>query len=162
MFRFSIRQGFFIFWAMIGLCFGLAATTFAQHPADEKEIGSRSHNPYSLNVRLNSRAIHPPKELIKHMVVLKGIQAARPRVGPPPQAAILEDDERRRVAILSTDDTGMITTYLLEDLDLEPHLPEVAQCTKNRHCAEDRMATMGGLGCIAICMKEIIEKLLLD
>ena len=147
---------------MTGLGLGLAATTLAQYPADDKKAGSLSQNPYSLNVRLSSRGIHPPKELIKHVVALKGIQAARPRVGPPPQAAILEDDERRRVAILSTDDTGMITTYLLEDLDLEPHLPEVAQCTQDRHCAEDRMATMGGLGCIAICMKDVIETLLLE
>ena len=139
----------------------MAATTFAQHPADDREGRSRSHNPYSLNVRLSSRGIHPPQELIKHIVALQGIQAARPRVGPPPRAAILEDDERRRVAILSIDNTGLITTYVLEDLDVEPHLPEVAQCTKNRHCAEDRMATMGGLGCVAICMKEVIETLLL-
>ena len=147
---------------MIECGLGIVSTTLAQHPAENKEARSRSQNPYSLNVRLSSRVIHPPKELIKHIIALKGIQAARPRVGPPPQAAILEDDERRRVAILSTDDTGMITTYVLEDLDLEPHLPEVAQCTQARHCAEDRMATMGGLGCIAICMKDVIETLLLE
>ena len=148
---------------MIGCGLGIVSTTFAQPLADNnKEARSRSQNPYSLNVRLSSRGIHPPKELIKHIIPLKGIHAARPRVGPPPRAAILEDDERRRVAILSTEDTGMITTYVLEDLDLEPHLPKVAQCTQARHCAEDRMATMGGLGCVAICMKDVIETLLLE
>ena len=127
--------------------------------------GHESHrleglNPYSLNVRLSSRTIRPPINLIKEIIPLKGIQAARPRVGPPPQAAIIEDDQRRRLVILSTEDSGLITAYVLEDLDLKPHLTEVARCAQEHHCGEDRMALTGGLGCVAICVKNVLDKIL--
>ena len=102
----------------------------------------------------------PPKELIKETIPLEGIKAARPRVGPPPRAAIIEDDQRRRIVILSTEETGIITAYVLEDLDLKPHLSEVAFCAEEHHCEEDRMAITGGLGCIAICVKEVLDKLI--
>ena len=129
------------------------------HNGDEPSPLSGEH-PSSLNVRLSSRTIHPPQELIKQVIPLQGIRAARPRVGPPPQAAIIEDDQRRRMVILSTGETGLITAYVLEDLDLKPHLFEVAQCSEEHHCGEDRMAVTGGLGCVAICVKNVLEKLI--
>ena len=106
---------------------------------------------FTLNVRLSSRPIRPPDELVKNSVPLTGIIPARPHVGPPPQAAILEDDQRNRIAILSADDNGMITAYLLENIDLQPHMPTLMKCTEQRQCAVDRMPLMGGLGCVAIC-----------
>ena len=128
------------------------------HNGDETPNMGKNHS-FSLNVRLSSRTIRPPQELIKEVISLEGVRAARPRVGPPPQAAIIEDDQRRRMVILSIEETGLITAYVLEDLDLKPHLPGVALCTTARHCGEDRMALMGGLGCVAICVKEVLEKL---
>jgi len=149
-------------WGMGVLLGGMTDITFGLHPTGvgtEGESDGRK-NPSSLNVRLSSRTIHPPKELIKETIPLEGIKAARPRVGPPPRAAIIEDDQRRRIVILSTDDTGTITAYVLENLDLTPHLSEVAFCAEEHHCEEDRMAITGGLGCIAICVKEVLDKLI--
>jgi hypothetical protein len=127
--------------------------------------GQESHrmgggNPFSLNVRLSSRTIRPPKDLIKEVISLEGIRAARSRVGPPPQAAIIEDDQRRRIVILSTEESGVITAYVLEDLDLKPHLAEVTQCAQEHHCEEDRMAVTGGLGCVAICVKTLLDRII--
>ena len=42
----------------------------------------------SLNVRLSQRAIHPPKPLVKEVVDLPHIQAARARIAPSPKSAI--------------------------------------------------------------------------
>ena len=136
--------------------------TFGLGPTDvDTEIEREGRkNPSSLNVRMSSRTIHPPQELIKESIPLEGIKAARPRVGPPPRAAIIEDDQRRRIVIISTEETGSITVYLLENIDLRPHLPEITVCTQEHHCAEDRMAVTGGLGCIAICVKEVLDKLI--
>ena len=131
---------------------------FAQTGHESPRFGGQ--NPYSLNVRLSSRTIRPPNDLIKEIIPLKGIQAARPRVGPPPQAAIIEDDRRKRLVILSTEDSGLISAYVLEDLDLKPHLTEVARCAQEHHCGEDRMALTGGLGCVAICVKNVLDKIL--
>lgn len=161
MFCFTLAPRMFMIWAISVLCLGMSSPSMAQSPSEKEGIGSQSSNPFSLNVRLSSRAIHPPKELIKQVIPLQGIKAARPRVGPPPQSAILEDDQRRRVIILSTEDSGMITAYVLENLDIEPHVPDVIQCTRQRHCAEDRTAIMGGLGCIAICVKDVLDRLIL-
>ena len=136
-------------------------TAISQDLTEKEEIQSHDQHPYSLNVRLSSHVIHPPKKLVKHVVTLNGIRAARPRVGPPPQSAILEDDQRQRVVILSTDDTGIITAYVMNDLDLKPHLPKVMDCTQQHHCAEDRMAVTGGLACVAICLKNVLDKLML-
>ena len=129
------------------------------HKGDETPNLGRD-NPFSLNVRLSSRTIRPPQELIKEVILLEGIQAARPRVGPPPQAAIIEDDQRRRMVILSMEEGGIVTAFVLEDLDLKPHLSEIAQCTREHHCGEDRMAITGGLGCIAICVKNALENIM--
>jgi hypothetical protein len=117
-------------------------------------------NPFSLNVRLSSRPIRPPQEVIKQVIPFDGIRAARPRVGPPPLAAIIEDDQRRRIVILSTEERGLLVAYVLENLDLKPYLSEVTRCTQEHHCEEDRMAITGGLGCVAICVKNVLDKLL--
>jgi len=131
---------------------------FAHSGHESHRVGGE--NPSSLNIRLSSRTIRPPKELIKAVIPLEGIRAARPRVGPPPQAAIIEDDQRRRIVILSTEETGVITAYVLEDLDLKPHLSEVTHCAQEHHCGEDRMAVTGGLGCVAICVKNVLDRII--
>ncbi len=118
----------------------------------------------SLNVRLSSRAIHPPDELVKKVVVLEGIRAAKPLTGEPTMAAILEDDARHRVIVLSAaPDNGdnkagdQIRAYLLQDLDLESRLPQLTACSHHRRCAEDRTPGVGGLGCIAFCLVEALR-----
>jgi len=154
-------QFFFVLLCGVGILLGglTSKRVVLAHHGDETP-GMGRINPFSLNVRLSSRTIRPPKELIKEVIPLEGIRAARPRVGPPPQAAIIEDDQRRRIVILSTEETGLITAYVLEDLDLKPHLSDVALCTQEHHCGEDRMAVTGGLGCVAICVKNILDKII--
>ncbi|UCE63923.1 MAG: hypothetical protein JSU59_01840 [Nitrospirota bacterium] len=152
---------FFVLLCGIGILLGgmtYKSVGFA-HNGDETP-NLPENTSFSLNVRLSSRTIHPPKELIKEVISLKGIRAARPRVGPPPQAAIIEDDQRRRIVILSIEETGLIMAYVLEDLDLKPHLSEIALCAQEHHCGEDRMALTGGLGCIAICVKNVLDKII--
>jgi hypothetical protein len=154
-------QSFFVWLCGVGILLGGLSpkTVVFAHNGDEIP-GVGRVNPFSLNVRLSSRTIRPPEELIKEVILLEGIRAARPRVGPLPQAAIIEDDQRRRIVILSTEETGLITAYVLEDIDLKPHLSEVTQCTQEHHCGEDRMAVTGGLGCIAICVKNVLDKII--
>ena len=161
MFGLTITQHYLTICALLFVCLGMPFIAVSQGLSDKEEIPSHDKHPYSLNVRLSSRVIHPPKKLIMNVVTLKGIRAARPRVGPPPQSAILEDDQRQRVVILSTDETGIITAYVMNDLHLEPHMPEVVECTQQHHCAEDRMAVTGGLACVAICVKNVMDKLML-
>lgn len=136
----------------------LQTVAFAQKGERTPSMGR--DNPYSLNVRLSSRPIRPPQELVKEIIPFDGIRAAKPRVGPPPLAAIIEDDQRRRVVVLSTEETGLIVAYVLENLDLKPYLSEVTYCTQEHHCGEDRMAVTGGLGCVAICVKDVLDKII--
>lgn len=129
---------------------------------DSPSLGS-THNPVvpemsSLNIRLSNRAIHPPEELIKKTLTFKKIQAARPRVGPSPNAAILEDDNRQRVVVLSPQENGGIQADFLVDLDINPHIPILTQCTQQRQCAFDRRPMTGGLGCVAMCLREVLNR----
>lgn len=140
---------------------GTASRTWGLGPMGVETDSERRKNLYSLNVRLSSRPIHPPKDLIKQVILLGGMKAARPRIGPSPQAAIIEDDQRRRVVILSIEETGVITAYVLDNLDLKPHVPKVADCAQDHHCADDRMSITGGLGCIAICVRDVLAKLII-
>ena len=152
------RKYFTIFsWiALTILC--LTSPSRGLHPNLQDSEHAEMADSFTLNVRLSSRPIRPPDELVKHSLPLTGIIPARPHVGPPPQAAILEDDQRRRIAILSTDDNGMITAYLLENIELQPHMATLRKCTDQRQCAVDRMPLMGGLGCVAICLKDILDQ----
>jgi len=64
-------------WGMGVLLGGMTDITFGLHPTGvgtEGESDGRK-NPSSLNVRLSSRTIHPPKELIKETIPLEGIKA---------------------------------------------------------------------------------------
>lgn len=115
----------------------------------------------TLNVRLSTRPIHPPEQMVKRTVLLQGVRGARPFVGEPTRAAILEDDARRRLVVLS--DTqgsgeGPITAYLLHEFDLERHLPHLTACTWQRQCARDRTPGTGGLGCIAMCLVQALRE----
>ena len=139
---------------MVGLPY---QSVLMAHKEDET-LSLTEKTSLSLNVRLSSRTIQPPKELIKEVIQLKGIRAARPRVGPPPQSAIIEDDKRRRYVILSLDELGNVIAYVLEDLDLKANLSKISICTQEHHCEEDRMAVTGGLGCIAVCVKDALEQ----
>ena len=111
----------------------------------------------SLNVRLSQRAIHPPKPLVKEVVELPHIQAARARIAPSPKSAILEDDHHTRVLILSILEDGRLQAQVLADLDFARHVPFVAACADNRGCAYDRRPITGGLGCVAICIQQALD-----
>ena len=110
-----------------------------------------------LNIRLSQRAIHPPKPLVKEVVELPHIQAARARIAPSPKSAILEDDHHTRVLILSMLEDGRLQAQVLADLDFAQHVPFVAACADNRGCAYDRRPITGGLGCVAICIQQALD-----
>ena len=114
--------------------------------------------PFSdLNLRFSNRPLTPPVSLIIQTIPLTGLPVARPFVAPNPQAVIFEDDHRQRVAVLSTDSSGALTLYLLENLPLDPKLPALFECAHNRDCEGDRTPLTGGLGCLALCIKELLE-----
>ncbi len=110
-----------------------------------------------LNLRFSNRPLIPPDTLIDQTIQLTGLSVARPFVAPSPQAVIFEDDQRQRLAILSTNDTGHLTLFLLKSLPLDPKLPSLVQCANNRDCQTDRTPLTGGLGCLAFCLKELLE-----
>ena len=110
-----------------------------------------------LNLRFSNRPLTPPDNLIVQTIQLTEFSVARPFVAPAPQAVIFEDDQRQRLAILSTNDTGHLTLFLLESLPLDPKLPSLVQCANNRGCQTDRTPLTGGLGCLALCLKELLE-----
>ncbi|HBP88139.1 MAG: hypothetical protein KC592_13825 [Nitrospira sp.] len=114
--------------------------------------------PFSdLNLRFSNRPLTPPDTLIVQTIPLAGLSVARPFVAPAPQAVIFEDDRRQRVAVLSTDNSGTLTLYLLEHLPLDPKLPALFECAHNRGCEADRTPLTGGLGCLALCIKDLLE-----
>ena len=110
-----------------------------------------------LNLRLSNRPLTPPDNIIVQTISLAGLSVARPFVAPSPQAVIFENDQRQRVAILSMNDTGRLTLFLLERLPLDPKLPGLVQCANNRGCQTDRTPLTGGLGCLAFCLKNLLE-----
>ena len=110
-----------------------------------------------LNLRLSNRPLTPPDNIIVQTISLPELSVARPFVAPSPQAVIFENDQRQRVAILSMNDTGHLTLFLLEPLPLDPKLPSLVQCANNRGCQTDRMPLTGGLGCLALCLKNLLE-----
>ena len=111
----------------------------------------------SLNFRLSQRVIHPPKHLVKAVVELPHVQAARAKIAPSPKSAVLEDDNHNRALILSVLDDGRLHAYVLDTLDFAQHVPFVTACAENRGCAFDRRPITGGLGCVAICIQRSLD-----
>ena len=111
----------------------------------------------SLNIRLSRKAIHPPESMLASTVHIPNIHIAKPMVGPPAQSAILEDDRRHRIMVLTAENHQDLTAYMLENIDLIPYLPKLRKRLTDRQCAIDRMEITGGLGCVALCVKEILE-----
>jgi hypothetical protein len=110
-----------------------------------------------LNLRFSNRPLTPPESLIVQTIPLTGLSVASPFVAPAPQAVIFEDDQRQRLAVLSTNETGHLTLFLLEPLPLDPELASLVQCANDRGCDTDRTPLTGGLGCLALCLKEVLE-----
>lgn len=145
-----------LFHCLISLiCLGLAFPVMAKQELKERELEPQSFS--DLNLRFSNRPLIPPDALIVQTIPLPGIVVASPFVAPAPQAVIFEDDRRQRVAVLSTDSTGLLTLYLLEHLPLDPKLPALVQCANTRGCETDRTPLTGGLGCLALCIKELLE-----
>jgi len=145
------------------LLLNLFSLTLMAHPAltqireGSKEEGLESQPFSDLNLRFSNKAITPPDALIVKTIPLTGISVAKPFVAPIPQAVIFEDDRRQRVAVLSTDDSGALTLYLLEHLPLDNKLSALFQCADHRGCSADRTPLTGGLGCLALCIKDLLE-----
>ena len=122
-----------------------------------KEVGPEPQPFSDLNLRFSNRPLTPPDSLIVQTIPLTGVSVARPFVAPAPQAVIFEDDHRQRVAVLSADNSETLKLYLLEHLSLDPRLPALVQCANHRGCENDRTPLTGGLGCLALCIKELLE-----
>lgn len=111
----------------------------------------------SLNVRLSQRTIHPPKHLVKAIVELPHVQAARAKIAPSPKSAVLEDDNHNRALILSVLEDGSLQAHVLDDFEFAQHVPFVTSCAESRGCAFDRRPITGGLGCVAICIQQALD-----
>ena len=144
---------------MSGLAF-LATPSYGDEVASDS-LAEEPANP-TVNIRLSRKAIHPPESMRMSTVHIPNIHIAKPIVGPPAQSAILEDDLRHRIVVLTTGRNGDLTAYMLDNVDLTPHLPKLRARIKSRDCASDRMEITGGLGCIALCVKEILETALVQ
>ena len=145
------------------LVFSLVALSLSADPVPASaEEGLKDEGlelqPFSdLNLRFSNRPLTPPDTLIVQTIPLTGLSVARPFVAPDPQAVIFEDDRRQRVAVLSTVSSETLTLYLLEHIPLDPKLPALFQCAHDRGCETDRTPLTGGLGCLALCIKELLE-----
>ncbi|MDR4495051.1 MAG: hypothetical protein AB7P17_10285 [Nitrospirales bacterium] len=111
---------------------------------------------------MSNRPVSPPPNLIRTTISLEGISVAQPFVTPAPQAAIIENDHRQRVALLSQNQEGIWLLHLLEPIPLDPQLPALFQCANARQCESDRMPMTGGLACLALCVKELIEATVME
>ncbi len=149
------HHGLMLYIILVGvfLILQLSETTYGSelpHPHDDQGL-------YSLNIRLSSKIIRPPQELVTSILTIPNVDIARPMVGPPSKSAILEDDQRHRMVVLTAEDNGELTAYMLDHIDLAPHVQELRQRAIERGCGQDRMSITGGMGCVAICVKDIIE-----
>ena len=111
----------------------------------------------SLNVRLSHRTIHAPRRVVKEIVALPNVHAARSKIAPSPRAAILEDDHHNRVLILSASEDGALQAQVLVDVDVAATIPFITACAEHRRCAYDRRPMTGGLGCVAICIRQALD-----
>ena len=145
-----IKSAIFILLA-IGPTVALATEqTVTNEPASESFT--------DLNLRFSNRPLQPPENLIIQSIPLTGLSVARPFVAPAPQAVIFEDDQRQRLAVLSITKPDHLTLYMLKSLPLDPALPTLFQCAHHRECQTDRTPLTGGLGCVAFCLKELLEE----
>jgi hypothetical protein len=135
----------------------MADPALTQNQERSKEDGLESQPFSDLNLRFSNKAIKPPDALIVKSIPLIGISVAKPFVAPVPQAVIFEDDRRQRVAVLSTDGADALTLFLLEHLPLDTKLSALVQCADHRGCETDRTPLTGGLGCLALCIKDLLE-----
>ncbi len=144
-------------WLIILMLF-VPGTTSARAEEPAVEDRATSETLTDLNLRFSNRPLSPPEDLIIESIPLTGLSVARPFVAPAPQAVIFEDDQRQRLAILSITQPGHLTLHLLESLPLDPALPTLFQCAQHRGCQTDRTPLTGGLGCVAFCLKELLEE----
>ena len=136
----------------------LVITPFPTLANEEIATNSPGPEPFTdLNLRFSNRPLSPPENLIVQTIPLNDLSVASPFVAPAPQAVIFEDDQRQRLAVLSTNEAGHLTLFLLEPLPLDPKLPSLVQCANARSCQTDRTPLTGGLGCLAVCLKELLE-----
>lgn len=147
----TIRRTIIVILLVIG-----ATTALANEQAIDNEFAPDEFT--DLNLRFSNRPLSPPEDLIIQSIPLTGLSVARPFVAPSPQAVIFEDDQRQRLAILSITQPDHLTLYLLESLPLDPTLPTLFQCAHHRGCQTDRTPLTGGLGCVAFCLKELLEE----
>lgn len=141
----------------LGLMFGTPAIQAMAEPQYYSQEVPEEQPFSSLNIRLSNRPIIPPASLVVKTMPLTGLSVARPFEGPPPRAVIIEDDQRQRVALISENHEGSLHLYLLEPISLDPSLSILFQCVDLHQCETDRMPLTGGLACVAICLKDILE-----
>jgi hypothetical protein len=155
----ALKIFFIPFLGFTGVTFSFLPTPDPVGAEERVEERGLQAQPFSdLNLRFSNRSLTPPNTYILQRLPLPEISVAKPFVAPVPQAVIFEDDRRQRVAVLSIDSAGTPILYLLEPLPLDPKLPTLVQCANQRGCDSDRTPLTGGLGCVALCIKELLEE----
>ena len=149
-----------IIYQTLGLLFIFLGCSGLVHPGHGHAVEnfeSPNFEGESLNIRMSTQAILPPKALIKKQLAFPDISIASPFIGPPPKTAILESDAGHRVAILAINPEGRLTVHVLQDDILNVPLSPLRACTEHRQCATDRRPLTGGLGCVAICFQDLLR-----
>ena len=144
----------------LGLLFMLLGCSSLVNPGPGyalENLGNPIFEQESLNIRMSTQAILPPKTLVTQQLSFPDIRIASPFIGPPPKTAILESDSGHRVAILSINSEEILTVHFLQDDITNVPLSPLLACTEHRQCATDRRPLTGGLGCVAICFQDLLR-----
>jgi hypothetical protein len=83
------------------------------------------------------------------------------RLGPhDPRGAIIEDDQHQRLLILAATAEGKVLLYRVGDMPVKigPRLPAMLKCGQSRSCGHQRMDPAGELGCLAVCLLEMLKE----
>lgn len=143
--------------ALVGSAINSGQSALASADPNDPTTDTNHAAPRGLNIRLSVKAIHAPSHLVKQERLLTSLAVAPSLVKPDPQSAILENDTGQRVVILSLNADGAIAAQALEDINLDAVLPHLRACAEVRQCALDRTPLTGGLGCLAMCMREALD-----
>jgi len=135
---------------------GLRAEDPGRDPSPAPPV---AFDPLLLNIRMSARPLHPPAEIIKQSWTLEGYRLRR--LGAQiPRGAIIDDESHRRFLILSASEDGIVQVYRVSDMpvDVGLHLRAAADRARARQCQNRRMDPAGELGCLALCLLEILKE----
>ena len=132
----------------------------AQTPGATSPVNpSETFDPTLLNIRMQSRRLEPPREVVRETWILEGYRLGR-LGAQEPRAAIIDDDNRRRLLILSASEEGQVRLYRVAEIpvDVGRRLGAAVNCARSRQCQRQRMDPAGELGCLALCLLESLKE----